>query len=59
MWTPAVRRRRRCASKLEQSGVELAVDVNGPLTLGDQELMIQAALDGVGIAFSFESQVQH
>jgi len=35
------------------------VEVAGPLTLGDPDLMVAAALDGVGIAFAFESQVQH
>jgi DNA-binding transcriptional LysR family regulator len=45
------------AWEFEQSGVELAIDVAGPLTLSDQSLMIEAALQGGGIAFAFESQV--
>jgi DNA-binding transcriptional LysR family regulator len=45
------------AWEFEQGGVELAIDVAGVLTLSDQTLMIQAALDGSGIAFAFESQV--
>jgi DNA-binding transcriptional LysR family regulator len=45
------------AWEFEKSGVELGIEVNGPLTLGDPALMIQAALDGAGIAFAFESQV--
>lgn len=43
--------------EFEKGGVELKIEVHGPLTLGDQELMVQAALDGTGIAFAFESQV--
>ncbi len=34
------------------------VEVDGPLTVDDQELAIPAALDGVGLAFAFESQVE-
>jgi DNA-binding transcriptional LysR family regulator len=45
------------AWEFERGGVELNIEVDGPLTLGDQGLMIQAALDGVGIAFAFEDQV--
>ncbi len=45
------------AWEFEQGGVELAIDVSGPLTLSDQTLSIDAALDGCGIAFAFESQV--
>jgi DNA-binding transcriptional LysR family regulator len=45
------------AWEFEQGGVELAIDVAGPLTLSDQSLMIEAALQGAGIAFAFESQV--
>jgi DNA-binding transcriptional LysR family regulator len=50
-------RSRLYAWEFEQAGVELAIDVAGPLTLNDQTLMIQAALEGCGIAFAFESQV--
>jgi len=45
--------------EFEKGGAELKIEVGGPLTLGDTELMVQAALDGAGIAFAFESQVQH
>ncbi|ACL56725.1 LysR family transcriptional regulator [Methylobacterium nodulans] len=31
-----------------------AIDVDGPLTLNEQELLLQAAIDGVGLAFVFE-----
>ena len=37
--------------------MELKIEVAGPLTLGDPGLMVEAALDGAGIAFAFESQV--
>jgi DNA-binding transcriptional LysR family regulator len=45
------------AWEFERGGVELAIEVDGPLTLGDQELIIEAALDGAGLAFAFEAQV--
>jgi len=45
------------AWEFEQGGKELAIEVNGPLTLSDPELTVQAALDGAGIAFTFESHV--
>ena len=35
----------------------LTVGVSGPVVLGDVDLMVGAALDGVGIAFTFEEQV--
>lgn len=43
--------------EFEKGGVELKIEVTGPLTLGDQGLIVDAALDGAGIAFAFESQV--
>jgi DNA-binding transcriptional LysR family regulator len=43
--------------EFEKGGVELKIEVTGPLTLGDQELIVEAALGGAGIAFAFESQV--
>ena len=43
--------------EFQKGGVELKIEVAGPLTLGDPGLMVEAALDGVGIAFAFESQV--
>lgn len=45
------------AWEFERGGVELAIEVDGPLTLGEQALMVQAALDGAGLAFAFEMQV--
>jgi DNA-binding transcriptional LysR family regulator len=40
--------------EFERGGVELQVEVNGPLTLGDPDMMVAAALDGAGLAFTFE-----
>ncbi|SEM33200.1 DNA-binding transcriptional regulator, LysR family [Stigmatella aurantiaca] len=37
--------------EFEKRTQALAVDVPGPLTLDDDDLMVQAALDGLGIAF--------
>lgn len=45
------------AWEFERDGVELNIEVDGPLTLNDQELGIQAALDGLGVTFAFEDQV--
>lgn len=42
--------------EFERGGVGLDIDVRGPLTLGDQDMMLQAALDGAGLAYVFESQ---
>ena len=33
------------------------VDVNGPLIVDDADIMIRAAIDGVGLTFSFEEHV--
>lgn len=40
-----------------RDGTELAVEVDGALTLGSQELMVDAALAGIGLACVFESRV--
>jgi len=45
------------AWEFERGGIEIAIEVEGPLTLGDQDLAIRAALDGAGLAFAFEAQV--
>jgi DNA-binding transcriptional LysR family regulator len=42
--------------EFERGGLELDVDVQGPLTLGDQDTMLQAALEGAGLAYVFENQ---
>jgi DNA-binding transcriptional LysR family regulator len=49
---------RTYAWEFEQGGVELSVEVDGQLTLSEQDLAVQAALDGAGIAFAFEAQVK-
>ncbi|XXX74472.1 LysR substrate-binding domain-containing protein [Sorangium sp. So ce134] len=52
--------RRRMASgavyrwELERRGREVAVDVRGALTLDDDDLALQAALDGAGLAYVSE-----
>src|SRR5262249_14263142 len=46
------------AWEFERDGVELSVEVDGQLTLSEQDLAVQAALDGAGIAFAFEAQVE-
>src|SRR6185503_18372911 len=44
--------------EFERGGVEVEVEVDGPLTLGDQALMVDAALAGAGLAYLFEVQVE-
>jgi len=44
--------------EFERGGIELDIDVEGPLTLNDQDLILDAALDGVGLAFVFEAQAE-
>lgn len=36
---------------------KLAIEVDGPLTIGDEDLMVDAALEGAGLAYVFEPQV--
>ncbi|MDC0714874.1 LysR family transcriptional regulator [Stigmatella sp. ncwal1] len=43
--------------EFERGGKEVEVEVDGPLTLSDQELMVEAALNGTGLAYVFEAQV--
>lgn len=47
------------AWEFERDGVELEVRVNGPLILNDGEMLEAAALDGLALAYTFESQVAH
>jgi DNA-binding transcriptional LysR family regulator len=42
--------------EFEKDGEAVEVDVDGPLTLDDQELMLEAALSGAGLAFVFEAR---
>lgn len=43
--------------EFERGGIEVEIDVAGALTLNDQDLMVDAALDGAGLAYVFEGQV--
>jgi DNA-binding transcriptional LysR family regulator len=43
--------------EFEKGGKEVTVGPPGPVVLDDVDLMVRAALDGVGIAFTFEEQV--
>ncbi len=45
--------------KFEKDDAKVDIDVNGRITLGDQSLTAQAALDGVGLAFVFEDLVRN
>jgi DNA-binding transcriptional LysR family regulator len=47
------------AWEFERDGIELEVRVNGPLILNDGEMLEAAALDGLALACTFESQVSH
>ncbi len=49
--------RARYAWEFARDGEALEVEVSGPLTVDDTSLMLQAALDGVGLAFVFEELV--
>ncbi|WP_413736365.1 LysR family transcriptional regulator [Sodalis sp. RH21] len=44
--------------EFERNGIKKTVEVAGRLIVSEQELAIQAALAGTGIAFTFESQVR-
>jgi DNA-binding transcriptional LysR family regulator len=44
--------------EFERGGIEVDIDVEGPLTLNDQDLMLDAARDGTGLAYVFEAQAQ-
>jgi DNA-binding transcriptional LysR family regulator len=46
------------AWEFARRGKTLSVEVDGQLTLGEMDLVVQAALDGTGIAFAFEAQVK-
>lgn len=43
--------------EFEKDGKAAAVAVDGPLATNDTDIMLHAALDGVGLAFLFEPQV--
>ncbi len=44
--------------ELEHNGTSIAIDVNGPMTLGNTNLMIEAAIADIGIAWVPEPQVK-
>jgi DNA-binding transcriptional LysR family regulator len=44
--------------EFERGGVEVEIDVAGPLTINDQYLMLDAARGGAGLAFVFEAQAE-
>jgi len=43
--------------EFEKKGEAVVVDVSGPLIFDDADLMIRAAMDGLGLTFSFEEYV--
>jgi DNA-binding transcriptional LysR family regulator len=43
--------------EFDKDGVALAVDVSGPLIVDNADLMVRAAIDGLGLTFSFEEYV--
>jgi DNA-binding transcriptional LysR family regulator len=44
--------------EFERGGIELEIEVRGPLTLGDQDIMRDAVLQGDGLGYLFEDQVR-
>lgn len=44
--------------EFERGGTELSLEVDGPLTLNDLDLILEAALAGNGAAYLFEARVQ-
>ncbi|MDP9808615.1 DNA-binding transcriptional LysR family regulator [Rhizobium tibeticum] len=44
--------------EFERGGIELEIEVAGPLTLGDQDIILDAVLHGCGLGYLFEEQVQ-
>jgi DNA-binding transcriptional LysR family regulator len=46
------------AWEFERDGMEMSVEVEGPLVVGDQDMMVEAALLGSGVAYAFENQVR-
>lgn len=45
--------------RFDQGGEVLEVEVDGPLTLDGQELMVEAALQACGLAYVLENRVAH
>ncbi|MBM7049420.1 MULTISPECIES: LysR family transcriptional regulator [Rhizobium] len=44
--------------EFERGGIELEIEVQGPLTLGDLDIMLDAAVNGSGLAFLFEDHAR-
>jgi DNA-binding transcriptional LysR family regulator len=44
--------------EFEHEGEALEVEVNGPITLDGQELMVEAALQGCGLAYVWDDRIQ-
>ncbi|MFS2149985.1 LysR family transcriptional regulator [Rhizobium sp. Rhizsp42] len=44
--------------EFERGGIELEIEVRGALTLGDQDIMRDAVLQGDGLGYLFEDQVR-
>ena len=44
--------------EFQRGADEVEVEVDGPLTLSEQDLMVDAALAGAGLAYVFEGQVE-
>ncbi|MBV9910505.1 MAG: LysR family transcriptional regulator, partial [Hyphomicrobiales bacterium] len=44
--------------EFERNGETLTVDVDGPITLDGQELMIEAALQGCGLAYIWDHRAR-
>jgi len=45
------------AWEFEREGVELEVRVNGSLVINDNEMLVNAALGGLGLVYTFETQI--
>ncbi len=45
------------AWEFEKAGAAVEVQVDGPLTLSDQDMMVDSAIAGTGLAYVFEGQV--
>ncbi|KQV82042.1 LysR family transcriptional regulator [Rhizobium sp. Root1220] len=44
--------------EFERGGIEVEIEVLGPLTLGDQDIILDAVLQGNGLGYLFEDQVR-
>lgn len=44
--------------EFERGGIELAIAVDGPFVTNSQEMMLQAAIDGVGIAYVLDGHAE-